>query len=81
MVISKITNTVAPFYDFLRMRTHLRRRLLQSQLLFWGILMLTFFLMRANPGNPLDRYISPRIPPETIARIRQQFGFDQPLQL
>jgi peptide/nickel transport system permease protein len=37
--------------------------------------------MHAAPGDPMDRYISPRIPPETIAQIRQQFGFDQPLLL
>lgn len=54
-------------------------RLLQALLLIWGVLTLTFFLVHASPGDPLDRYISPRIPPETIAAIRQQFGFAQPL--
>ena len=63
------------------MRAYLRRRLLQSMLLLWGVLTLTFFLVHASPGDPLDRYISPRIPPETIAQIRRQFGFDQPLPL
>ena len=61
------------------MRAYLIRRLLQSLLLLWGVLTLTFFLMHLSPGNPLDRYISPRIPPETIAAIRRQFGFDEPL--
>jgi len=64
---------------FSRMRAYLIRRLLQSLLLLWGVLTLTFFLMHLSPGNPLDRYISPRIPPETIAAIRRQFGFDEPL--
>jgi peptide/nickel transport system permease protein len=38
-----------------------------------------FFLIHLSPGDPTDRYLSPRIPPETIAAIRRQFGFDQPL--
>jgi peptide/nickel transport system permease protein len=57
------------------------RRLLQSLVLLWGVLTLTFFLVHASPGDPLDRYISPRTPPATIALIRQQFGFDQPLHV
>ena len=61
------------------MGLYLLRRLLQSLLLLWGVLTLTFFIMHASPGHPLDRYISPRIPPATIAHLRQQFGFDQPL--
>lgn len=61
------------------MDLYLCRRFLQSLLLLWGVLTLTFFLMHASPGDPLDRYISPRISPTTIAQIRQQFGFDRPL--
>ena len=63
------------------MFAYLFRRLLQALFLIWGVLTLTFFLMHAGPGDPMDRYISPRIPPETMAQIRQQFGFDQPLPL
>jgi peptide/nickel transport system permease protein len=63
------------------MLAYLLRRFLQALFLIWGVLTLTFFLMRAGPGDPMDRYISPRIPPETITQIRQQFGFDQPLPL
>jgi len=63
------------------MPIYLLRRFGQSLLLLWGVLTLTFFLMHAGPGDPLDRYISPHIPPETIAMIRHQFGFDQPLHV
>lgn len=63
------------------MRFHLLPRLLQSLFLIWGVLTLTFFLVHASPGDPLDRYVSPRIPPATIAAIRHQFGFDQPLHV
>jgi hypothetical protein len=48
-------------------------------LLIWGVLTLTFFLVHAGPGNPMDRYLSPRISPTTLTQIRQQFDFDQPL--
>lgn len=61
------------------MDVHLLRRLLQSLFLLWGVLTLMFFLIHLSPGDPTDRYLSPRIPPETIAAIRRQFGFDQPL--
>jgi peptide/nickel transport system permease protein len=63
------------------MLPYLLRRLLQTLFLIWGVLTLTFFLMHAGPGGPMDRYISPAIPLETITQIRQQFGFDQPLPL
>ncbi|NUO83384.1 ABC transporter permease [candidate division KSB1 bacterium] len=59
----------------------LLRRLLQSLVLIWGVLTLTFFLLQLSPGDPMDRFISPRIPPETLAQIRRQLGFDQPLPL
>ena len=55
------------------------RRLLQSLFLLWGVLTLMFFLIHLSPGDPTDRYLSPRVPPETIATMRRQFGFDQPL--
>jgi ABC-type dipeptide/oligopeptide/nickel transport system permease component len=61
------------------MRSYLFRRSCQSLFLLWGVLTLTFFLVHASPGDPLDRYISPRPPPATLALIRHQFGFDQPL--
>jgi peptide/nickel transport system permease protein len=60
---------------------YLSRRLLQALLLIWGVLTLTFFLAHLSPGDPMDRYLSPRIPPETVALIRQQFGLDQPLHV
>ena len=63
------------------MLPYLLRRSLQSVFLIWGVLTLTFFLMHLAPGDPMDRYISPRVPPETLAQIRRQFGFDQPLPL
>lgn len=61
------------------MHGYLWRRLLQSLFLIWGVLTLTFFVMHASPGDPMDRYISPRVPPAIINQLRQQFGFDQPL--
>lgn len=63
------------------MLAYLFRRLLETLLSLWGVLTLTFFLVHAAPGDPMDRYFSPRIPPETIAQIRQQFGFDQPVHM
>ncbi|MCK6560961.1 ABC transporter permease [candidate division KSB1 bacterium] len=61
------------------MLTFLARRMLQALLLVWGVLTLTFFLMHASPGDPTARFLSPQISPPTLALLRQQFGFDQPL--
>ncbi len=63
------------------MLASLLRRLLQSMFLIWGVLTLTFFMLHLSPGDPMDRFISPRIPPETLAQIRRQLGFNQPLPL
>lgn len=61
------------------MLTHLFRRALEALTAIWSVLTLTFFLVHAAPGDPMDRYLSPRISPQTLAQIRQEFGFDQPL--
>lgn len=55
------------------------QRLLQLPLLVLGVCSITFVLLHSSPGDPLDRYISPATPPETIALIRNNYGFDQPL--
>ncbi|MFS2225066.1 ABC transporter permease [Pantoea sp. B65] len=44
-----------------------------------GISILTFILVRAIPGDPARILLGVRSTPEAIARIRAQYGLDQPI--
>lgn len=40
------------------MRNYIIRRLLYSLLIAWGVLTITFILLRVSPGSPADKYIA-----------------------
>ncbi len=61
------------------MRRFLLRRALQSLLLVWIVLTITFFLLHIAPGDPMARYDDPDISPETVKLIREKLGLDKPL--
>ncbi len=61
------------------MARYLGRRLLQSVVLLWIVLTVTFFLLHLAPGDPMSRYYRPDIPAETLSRIRHGLGLDRPL--
>jgi peptide/nickel transport system permease protein len=61
------------------MARYLGRRLLQSLVLLWIVLTVTFFLLHLAPGDPMSRYYRPDIPAETVAGIRHGLGLDRPL--
>ncbi len=46
-----------------------------------GITLITFFLVKALPGDPVLGMAGERASPETIARIRAELGADRPLPL
>jgi len=46
-----------------------------------GITLITFILMQALPGDPVQGMAGDRANPETIARIRAELGQDRPLPL
>lgn len=57
----------------------LARRLLQAAVTFVAVSALLFFLMRATPGDPLERLSDDRgMPPAERARLERLFGLDQP---
>lgn len=47
----------------------------------FGISVITFVLVRMIPGDPARVLLGTRATPEAIARIRDQFGLDEPLWL
>jgi len=56
------------------------RRLLQSVVLVFAVMTLSFVLINLTPGGPEAALIqNPRVSAETIQRMRQRFGLDDPL--
>lgn len=55
------------------------RRLVELVPVLIGISILTFLLVYYMPADPARMYAGPSATPETVARIRQQLGLDQPL--
>jgi peptide/nickel transport system permease protein len=56
-------------------------RPLQLVPVLFGISIITFGLIRAIPGDPARILLGTKSTPEAIARIRAQFGLDEPLWL
>ena len=52
-------------------------RILQSIVVLWAIITVTFFLVRLAPGGPLDkeRAVSPHI----LAKLEEKYGLSDPL--
>jgi peptide/nickel transport system permease protein len=55
------------------------RRLVQAIPVLFGISVLTFVLIYYLPADPARMYAGPSASVETVARIRQELGLDQPL--
>ncbi|MCC7370426.1 MAG: ABC transporter permease [Chloroflexi bacterium] len=58
------------------------RRLVQSVILVFAVMTLSFFLIRLTPGGPDAALMqNPRLSPETIQRMRERFGLNDPLPI
>ena len=56
----------------------LRRLLLAIPTLF-GVLVVTFLLLRVAPGDPVEAMVGERADAQTIARLRKELHLDEPL--
>ncbi len=64
------------------MSRYILNRLGQSLLLLVGVSIIGFALMHLAPGGPLALYtINPTVTAQDIARIKHQFGLDQPMYI
>ena len=64
------------------MRPFLVRRLIQSALLLWVLMTLTFGLVRLTPGGPDAALLEqPNLEQADIDRMRERFGLNDPLPL
>ncbi len=58
---------------------YLLRRTGLAVFVLLGVLMLTFVVSRVIPGDPARLYLGSRARPEAIAKVREQFGLNDPL--
>jgi peptide/nickel transport system permease protein len=58
---------------------YLLRRLAQSALVVAGVVVLTFVVMRAIPGDPAVAYAGPRASAAQLAQVRVQLGLGRPM--
>jgi peptide/nickel transport system permease protein len=61
------------------MASYIIRSLVQAIPIVIGISVLSFAIVYLTPGSPVDKFRTPRVSPETIARLIHLYGLDQPL--
>lgn len=61
------------------MLIYIFKRLLIAVPLIFGVLTLTFFIIRLAPGDPAAFFIQPGISPNVAEQIREQYGLNDPL--
>ncbi len=61
------------------MLTQLRRRLATVIPSLLGVILVTFLLTRALPGDPAAYFAGPAATPQAVEEVRRQLGLDRPL--
>lgn len=61
------------------MAAYIFRRTLGAIPLIFGLLTITFFIVRLAPGDPTSMFIDPNIDPRTAGQLRENFGLTDPL--
>lgn len=61
------------------MGLYIRRRLLQSILVVWGVSVLVFFLLRLAPGDPVSLLLAETASPEQMDAVREKWGLNEPI--
>ncbi len=66
------------------MRDYILKRLLYAVFIAWGVVTITFILLRVAPGSPADRYLLNMSAKggdisQVIASIEARYGVDQPI--
>ena len=56
-------------------------RILQTIPVLFGVVALVFVFVNATPGDPIRIMLGPEADPETIERVRAQYGLDEPLHI
>ncbi|MFN3561498.1 MAG: ABC transporter permease [Chloroherpetonaceae bacterium] len=61
------------------MFSYVLRRVLGAIPLVFGVLTLTFFIIRLAPGDPASFFIQPGVSPKVAEQMREQYGLNDPL--
>ncbi len=61
------------------MFSYIVRRVLGAIPLVFGVLTLTFFIIRLAPGDPASFFIQPGVSPKVAEQMREQYGLNDPL--
>jgi len=61
------------------MGAYIRRRLLQSLFVVWGVSVLVFFLLRLAPGDPVSLLLAETATPEQMDAAREKWGLNDPI--
>lgn len=56
-------------------------RILTSILVLFLLITLVFILIRLAPGDPLQKFISPKLSPELAAQVEKSFNLDKPIHI
>ena len=55
------------------------KRIASSILVLFLLVTFIFLLVRLAPGDPTQKYISPKLSPQLVEKVTQSFGLDQPV--
>ena len=61
------------------MAQYIARRIVQAIPIVIGVSIIVFMIVYASPGDPTDRFRTPRVPPEQIEALIRSYGLDRPL--
>jgi peptide/nickel transport system permease protein len=66
------------------LRDYIIKRLIYSVIIAWGILTITFILVRVGPSSPADKYLANiaargQDPAQVISAIEARYGLDKPI--
>ncbi len=59
----------------------LAQRLVQAVIVLAGVMLLIFVMLRIVPGNPVETLMGEHANQETVARVSEEMGLDQPLHI
>ena len=66
------------------LRGYIIKRLIYAAIITWGVVTITFVLLRVGPMSPADRYLSnmsarTQDPAQVVAAIEARYGLDKPI--
>ena len=62
-----------------RLLRYLGKRLVWLAIVLWAVVTITFLIIYVAPADPVQAVTGGRVPPDVVASIRHQYGFDRPL--